>query len=240
MKKYVSVFALIAQNSIYRVFGLVLLLAAADGALAWYWISVKHYGIENLFRNGNGGFGIVLAVVFALIAVVQVRRGSIYSGTSGYTVRRLAISEKAVTLLQILYNFLCWIILWGVQVMILFLICKFYYLFSLEADDPLAGQQIFLLFYISPLLHSLLPMEETLTWIANLMMIAELSIVSAYWNMLHQEKKSSGELFIGYWSVILLFRRELGSYVLNMIIIGGFLIMIIIDCYKIFFRKKEV
>lgn len=240
MKRYLSVFALIAQNSIYRIFGLLLLLAAADGALAWYWLAVKHHSIENLFRNGNGGFGIVLAVFFALMAAVQIRRGDIYSGTSGYTVRRLAISETAVVLLQILYNMLCWIILWGVQVLIIFLICKFYYLFGETADDSLAGQHMFLLFYISPLLHSLLPMEETLAWIANLVMITELSISAAFWTVRRREKNSAADLLTGYWTVILVFRRELGSYFLNVIVIGGFLIIIAIDCWRMFFRKREV
>lgn len=240
MKRYISVFALIAQNSIYRIFGLLLLLAAADGVLAWYWLAVRHHSIENLFRNGNGGFGIVLAVFFVLMAAVQIRRGDIYSGPQGYTIKRLAISEKAVILLQILYNMLCWIILWGFQVMIFFLICKFYYSFGKAANHALAGQQMFLLFYITPLLHSLLPMEETLAWIANLVMIAELSSSSAYWTVRRREKSSAADLLIGYWTVILLFRRELDSFISNVIIIGGFLIIIAIDCWRMFFRKKEV
>ncbi|MBR4409852.1 MAG: hypothetical protein IKT31_00890, partial [Firmicutes bacterium] len=104
MKRYLSVFALIAQNSIYRILGVLALLTAADVALAWYWLAVRHHSIENLFRSGNGGFGIVLAVFFVLMAAVQIRRGDIYSGPQGYTIKRLAMSEKAVILLQILYN----------------------------------------------------------------------------------------------------------------------------------------
>ena len=146
MKKYLSVFSLIAQNSICRIFGILLLLAAADGVLAWYWLYVKHYGLANLFRNGNGGFGLVLAIVFALIAVVQIRRGDICSGPQGYTMRRLAISENAVALLQIVYNMLCWLILWGMQVLIIFLIFKIESRFGEDAGDPLAVQQMFLLF----------------------------------------------------------------------------------------------
>ena len=239
MKKYLSVFSLIAQNSIYRIFGILLLLAAADGVLAWYWLYVEHYGLSNLFRNGNGGFGLVLAIVFAMVALVQIRRGDIYSGPQGYTMMRLAISEKAVVLLQIVYNMLVWLILWGMQVLIIFLIFKIDSRFGENAGDPLAGQQIYLLFYISPLLHSLLPMEETAAWIANVLIIIELSVAGAYWTILRREKKSTGEIFIGYFSVLLLFRRELGS-VSNLIIIGGFSILILIDCYKLFFRKKEV
>ena len=238
MKKYLSVFSLIAQNSICRIFGILLLLAAADGVLAWYWLYVKHYGLANLFRNGNGGFGLVLAIVFALIAVVQIRRGDIYSGPQGYTMRRLAISENAVALLQIVYNMLCWTILWGMQVLIIFLIFKIDSRFGENAGDPLAGQQMFLLFYISPLLHSLLPMEETAAWIANVLIITELSVAGAYWTVLRREKNSAGEAFLGYFIVLLLFRRELGSYMSNLIIIGGFSILILIDCHKIFFRKK--
>ena len=83
-------------------------------------------------------------------------------------------------------------------------------------------------------------MEETLSWIANLVMIAELSISSACWTMRRREKQATADLLIGYWTVILLFRRELDSFISNVIIIGGFLIIITIDCWRMFFRKKEV
>ena len=238
MKKYLSVFALIARNSIYRVAGLLLLLAAADGALAWYWISVLGYDLSNLFRNGNGGFGIALAVIFVLIAVVQIRRGDIYSGPQGYTMRRLVISEKAVAVLQILYNILCWLILWGVQVLTVFLICKLYYRYG--AGAAAAEQQLFLLFYISPLLHSLLPMEEGLAWIANAAMVVGLSVITTYAMTRRREKKVAGEVIPVIFMVIVLFRRELGSFFFNVVTALGYLTLTVIGGYRIFFRKKEV
>ena len=237
MKKYVSVFSLIAKNSLFRILGLLLLLVAADGALAWYRICVQGYDLSNLFRNGNGGFGIVLAVIFALIAVVQSRRDDMYSGPQGYTMRRLAISEKAVAALQILYNLLCWLLLWGVQVLAVFVICRACCRY--EAGGALANQQIFLQFYISPLLHSLLPMEETLAWVANAVMIAELSVASACWAVFRREKKGIGNMLVVYWAVILFFRRELGSFFWNVLIIAGFSILLVMDCYQLFWRKKE-
>ena len=237
MKKYVSVFSLMAKNSIYQIVGLLLLLVAADGALAWYWVCVQGYGLSNLFRSGNGGFGLVLAVIFALIAAVQIRRGDIYSGSQGYTVQRLAISEKAVAVLHILYNMLCWLILWGVQVLTVFVICKVCCHYG--ADGAWANQQLFLQFYISPLLHSLLPMEETLAWVANAVMIAELSVASACWAVFRREKKGIGNMLAVYWAVILFFRRELGSFFWNVLIIAGFSILLVMDCYQLFWRKKE-
>ena len=218
--------------------GLVLLLAVADGVLAWYWLSVEGYALSSLFGSGNYGFGIILTVIFVLMAVVQMRRGDIYNGPQGYTMHRLSVSPKAVILLQILYHALCWIILWGVQVMVFFLICKLHYRYGANTGDPLANQQIFLLFYMNPLLHSLLPMEETLAWIANLVMIASLSVTSAYGAFFPQEKKLSGDLLASCWSVILLFRRELDSFILNILIIGAFLTLIAVECYRLFFRKK--
>lgn len=238
MKKYISVFSLIAKNSIYRIAGLVLLLMAADCALAWYLISARGYDLINLF-NGNGGFGIPLAVIFAAIAVVQARRGDIYNGPQGYTVQRLAVSGKAVAALQILYHVLCWLILWGIQVLTFFLICSAYYRFGL--GNPLTRQHIFHLFYITPLLHSLLPMEEILVWLANAAMVVGISVATTYGMLQRREKKTaSGEAVLEIFLVILLFRREMGSFFLNLMIIGGFLILAIVDCYRIFSRKEEV
>ena len=237
MKKYVSVFSLIAKNSIYRIAGLVLLLMAADCALAWYLISARSYDLINLF-NGNRWFAIPLAVIFAAIAVVQLRRGDIYNGPQGYTVQRLAISEKAVAVLQILYHMLCWLILWGMQVLTIFLICSAYYRFGL--GNPLTTQHVFHLFYITPLLHSLLPMEEALAWIANVAMVVGISVTTTYGMLLRREKKIPGEVALEIFLVILLFCRELGSFILNILIIGGFLILAAVDCYRMFSRKKEV
>lgn len=238
MKKYVSVFSLIAKNSICRIAGLLLLLVAADSALAWYYLSVRGYGLSTFFQNGTGRLGIVLAVIFVLIAVVQIRRGDIYSGPQGYTMRRLAISEKAVALLQILYNLLCWLILWGVQVLTVFAICKICYTYGVGAGDPLVNQQIFLLFYVKPFLHSLLPMEDVLAWIANVVVIVEISVAAAHWAVLRREKKSAGHLLGSYWPVILLFRRELGGFWWNMLLIAGYLIMLGVECYRMFFAKQ--
>jgi len=237
VKKYISVFSLMAKNSLSRILGLLLLLVAADGALAWYWVCVQGYGMDNLFRSGNAGFGFVLAVVFALMAAVQMRRGDLYSGPQGYTMRRLAISEKGVAVLQSLYNLLCWLLLWGVQVLSVFVICKVCCRYGV--GGAWANQQLFLQFYISPLLHSLLPMEETLSWVANVVMIAGLSVASACWAVLRREKEERAKLLVVYWAVLLLFRRELGSFIWNVVIIAGFSILLVMDCYKLFRRKKE-
>ena len=238
MKKYLSVFSLIARNSIYRIVGLLLLLVVADCVLAWYWISVLGYDLSNLFRNGNGGFGIALAVIFAAIAVVQLRRGDMYSGAQGYTMQRLAISEKAVALLQILYHILCWLILWGVQVLTIFLICNAYYRFGL--GNPLTRQYIFHLFYISPLLHSLLPMEEILVWLANAAMVVGISVATTYGMIRRRGKKPAGEVIPVIFLVIVIFRRELGSFFFNVMTALGYLALTVICGYRIFFRKKEV
>ena len=238
MKKYLSVFSLIARNSIYRIVGLLLLLVVADCVLAWYWISVLGYDLSNLFRNGNGGFGIALTVIFAAIAVVQLRRGDMYSGAQGYTMQRLAISEKAVALLQILYHILCWLILWGVQVLTIFLICNAYYRFGL--GNPLTRQYIFHLFYISPLLHSLLPMEETLVWITNAAMVVGISVATTYGMIRRRGKKPAGEVIPVIFLVIVIFRRELGSFFFNVMTALGYLALTVICGYRIFFRKKEV
>ena len=238
MKKYISVFSLIARNSIYRIVGLLLLLVVADCVLAWYWISVLGYDLSNLFRNGNGGFGIALAVIFAAIAVVQLRRGDMYSGAQGYTMQRLAISEKAVALLQILYHILCWLILWGVQVLTIFLICNAYYRFGL--GNPLTRQYIFHLFYISPLLHSLLPMEETLVWITNAAMVVGISVATTDGMIRRRGKKPAGEVIPVIFLVIVIFRRELGSFFFNVMTALGYLALTVICGYRIFFRKKEV
>lgn len=241
MKQYFSVFALIAQNSIYKIFGLLLLMAAADFCLAYYHLQVQHSSITNIFRTGGGsGFGIVLAVTFVLITVILIRCGDIYSGSQGYTMQRLGLSDRAIFGLQCLYCGFCWVILWGVQLAVLFAICKIYYASPEIASDPLNGQQIFLLFYTSELLHSLLPMEDGLAWAANLSMVCGLAVSTAYWITRRRNGKPTGQLIFVYWIVLLFFRRELDNFLLNLAIIVYFAIVIGLYTWRGFSRKKEV
>ena len=237
MKRYLSVFALIAQNSIYRIFGLLALMTAADAALAWYHIVHKGYGIENLFFSG--GFGIVLAVTFVLMAVVLIRYGDIYSGSQGYTMLRLGISERAVFGLQSLYCGLCWFILWGVQLAAAFAVCKIYLTSPTVSADVLKSQQMFLLFYTKPLLHSLLPMEYGLAWAANFSIVAVLGVSTAYCITSGRDKERRAQLFCTCVFVMICFCRELGSFMMNIAIIAASLLCIAIDLYRALFPKKK-
>ena len=237
MKRYLSVFALIAQNSIYRILGVLALLTAADATLAWYHLINRGYGVMNLFRSG--GFGIVLAITFILMAAVLVRRGDIYSGPQSYTMYRLGISEKSVFGLQILYCGLCWFILWGVQLAVVFAICKIWFVGLDTESAVLNSQQIFLMFYTQPLPHSLLPMEDSLAWAANLCMIGSLAVTTAYCITGHRDKERNAQLFSTCVLVMLLFCRELGSFMINIAIIAACLLDMTVYTYLGLFPKKK-
>ena len=237
MKKYLSVFALIAQNSIYRILGVLALLTAADAALAWYHLVYRGYGIENLFFSG--GIGIVLLITFILMAFVLLRYGDIYRGTQSYTMLRLGISERAVFGLQILYCTFCWFILWGVQLAIAFAVCKIYFAIPAVSADPLNSQHIFLLFYTKPLLHSLLPMEDILAWIANLCMVGALGVTTAYCIAGHKDKERTAQLFSTCVLIGLLFCRELGEFIMNIAIIVCCMLDMAVYTYRGLFPKKK-
>ena len=98
---------------------------------------------------------------------------------------------------------------------------------------------IFLLFYTKPLLHSLLPMEDILAWIANLCMVGALGVTTAYCIAGHKDKERTAQLFSTCVLIGLLFCRELGEFIMNIAIIVCCMLDMAVYTYRGLFPKKK-
>ena len=119
MKHYLSVFAMLARGSVWRVLILLCLMAAGqcgrflhrlNTELTLYDSRVQQFAEEAAevtrleeffnFTTVSGTFG----AAFLLICIVLCLPGCGYGSVCGYTMRRLNISERAVFVMQAIYN----------------------------------------------------------------------------------------------------------------------------------------
>lgn len=184
MKKHLSVVMLMARSSIYGLLGIIIGMAAAEGALFYFALKkalsfaqpgFELSGLHTVFEQSGAPWP--FAVCFLLVMAVLCRTGCDFGGRQGYTLGRLSVSEKTVFLWQAAYNCIALFILWAAQLFIALALCRLY---AASVQPESFGPQGFLLaFYRNGFLHSLLPLEETSRYIKNIVMIIALGLCAA-------------------------------------------------------------
>ena len=177
MKKHSSVWMLMARSTIYRVIGLLIVMAVAEAGLFWLRFQQGaidgNFSLEAMFSESRLSWA--CAACFLFVHVI-LSWGS-YTISNTYTASRLSVSGKAVYVWQCLYNTLCYVLFWMVQILIAIGLCRVY-----EAMAPaefVSNQTVFLAFYRSKFLHSFLPFEDTWVWIRNILLVIASGICSS-------------------------------------------------------------
>ncbi len=215
MKKHLSVFALFARSSVFKLLLLLLLLAVSESVL--FYLSLRGaisaapdvgglYTLEYVLSSGRVFWPAAPALV--LLAVQLCLTGCNFSGRPGYTLSRLSISRRAVFIWQWLFDTVCYIALWAAQLGIALALCRWY----IHVAGETSGQAIMLAFYRQKFLHSLLPLSETSRYVRNLMMVIALGAASArfVWSN-HRGQPGIGILAM-LCLVLVFFPGETGSF----------------------------
>lgn len=205
MKKHLSVFGLFARSSVYKVLGTMLAACAAQVALFIMKYSAEPDEIyvdrfESYIEKSHAYLLFCAALI--LITLLLCLPGTEYRSKVGYTLRRLSISERAVFLHQAAFNIIVYIVFWAVQVTLVFALSIYY-----NATVPakfVSNQSVFLAFYRSSFLHSLLPLSDILLWIRNILLFAALGFAAAVFTY-NQRRKKFGVTAIALAVYILLF-----------------------------------
>lgn len=177
MKKHMSVLMLAAGCWIYKLLALIIAMAVAQTGLFLLAMNRKpEAALERVLTASRVSW--VFAGAFLLMTGLLLFSGFQNGGSkSNYSLRRLSVGESSVFLCWAAGNCLCLLILWAAEAMIMLGLCK---LFTLRAEPSLvSGQTVFLAFYRSPFLHSLMPLEEISRWIRNLFMLVSLGAATA-------------------------------------------------------------
>ncbi len=226
MKKYLSVFGLYARSSIYRVLGVLLVMGGAEAGLFMAKLQAALADYNN--PQGVTEFGrgpellhfeeilekchipLCFMVAFILITVFLCLPGTEFQSKTGYTLRRLSISERSVLLIQWMYNIMVYSILLAVQVLFCFVLSQVY--ISQVLAEFIGNQTVFLAFYRSEFLHALLPLSEAGMWLRNVFLVIGLGFAAAEFSY-NQRKKGYGVAIVALGLfAILSFQTEMGSF----------------------------
>lgn len=212
MKKQLSVFNLMATSSIYKITGLFGIM----GVIEFFLFRM----IMLAGPNANGTFHIeyvfqqsrtlwVFAAALLVLTIFLCITGYETSSKQGYTLKRLSISEKQVFVIQALYNTLCYFLLWSIQLLFVFIL-GFYFVKNAPAEH-VTNQTMFLAFYRSDFLHALLPFEDIMVWVKNILLFLSSGICSAGFTYMQRKGKRVYELIGILGTTVLLFTAPLGK-----------------------------
>lgn len=173
-----GVWGLLARVSIYKIAGILLVMAAVQ-------IGLFYEGMGQV-REEMPGFESVLwktravsifQAAFSAVFLVLLRTQGEHGGRSRYTLLRLPLSWRRILALRIFYNLLCFLLVFTVQAGLILGMAGIY---RVEAGAEMAtGQMVFLAFYRNAFLHNLWPMAEAGKWIRNLLLFLALSLEAA-------------------------------------------------------------
>jgi hypothetical protein len=139
--------------------------------------------------------GAFLACAFLLITLFLCLPGTGYSSRTGYTLKRLQVSEHTVFVLHAVYAALAYLLLLASQLAVVFVCAQAYR--AAVPTELFSNQFLFLAFYRHDLLHALLPLEDLMLWIRNAVLLAAVSLVTAEFSY-KQRRRSFG------WTAVVL------------------------------------
>lgn len=224
MKKYLSVFAMLARGSFWRVLVLLCLMAAVQctlflqrlqNELALYESRVQQFADEAAeaarLEELIGGSAVhwSFGAAFLLICIVLSLPGCGYGAKCGYTFGRLNISERAVFVMQALYNAMMLFVLWAAEILICLFLCRAY----VTAVDPslVSHQTVGIAFYRDNFLHSLLPLADITVWIRNVIMIIVLALAAASFPYKQRRGKFAADIVSYALLTVIFFTRSVGD-----------------------------
>ena len=187
MKVYTSALGPAARLTVWKVLAISLACAAGQWVvfrsllLGW---ELETYGPEGELSypllekvadaaHLNWIFGAGLLLVCAALVLPGLDRGA----KTGYTLRRLAVGERALTLAWGGQNALLLLIFWGSQAGAALLLAR-QYMATLGAEIS-GAQTLFLAFSRAPYLHALLPLWDWPLLLRNLVACAALGLSAA-------------------------------------------------------------
>lgn len=199
MRKHLSVLALAARGTVWRVLAVTLLAAMAAGALLWLVPAQEHVGSvmgadgteTALYQPcafsalpAKTGATAVCAVGFAAVLAVLSLNGCGYGAHTGLTVGRLRIRESAFCTWWAVYSGVCLLFYWAVMAAMFPAVLQarmaawtppqYYY-----AAYTVGRQTMLLTVYSGSFLHHLLPVRDALVWVENGLMTVLCAMAAA-------------------------------------------------------------
>jgi len=259
MRKYTSILALISRGTIFKI--LVILLVSAALQVAMFGISYNRAldtrtataaiadrngeiielvdGSEPMFPFesnvpldkifADSRIEIALGAAFLAVTAVLTFNFCEFRSKCGYTLMRLGVDEKRIFILQSVYGAFVYVIMLVFQ---LALICAMAAYFAQKTED-VGAQTVFLAFYRTPLLHSILPLSEWTRFFRNVMLVLCLGVETAFFSYMQRRGKVSKGIICVAALCVILFVSELGGVVSD-------IILLLVSCFSVFISLLNV
>ena len=219
MKKHISVFGLFLQSSLLPILGIILLMGATEllffhreiqSALTAYEADIGTGFVPLERMLDKSAVNVWFALAFVLITVLLCLPGCEFRIKTGYTLRRLSVGDNAILLWQFLYNTLIYLLLGAVQTIFAYGLCQYY--LAAAPQEMISNQTLFLTFYRSELLHTLLPLSDILLWVRNLLLALSLGLAAAMFPYKQRHGRYSGSIIALVAFGIVFFERRIGTF----------------------------
>lgn len=208
MKRYLSVFEMITRSSIYKV--LLILIGMVAAELTMFCVTMQNpsgLNIEEYIDQSQ--YSLIFKIAYLLITVVIVLPGMNMGSVQSYTLQRLRIKEKRIFWLQFLYNLFAYVLLCGVQLIVI-LLSSVIYQNNLPEAATWSNQTLFLAFYRNNFMHSILPLEDVFGWLALAFLIVGTAMATADFTRQQRRNKLSFGFAVVLGAVLTAFPREFG------------------------------
>jgi len=204
MKQHISYWMLLCRSTVFKILAILAAMTAVEAGL--FFIRGRDaIGLEQMVDATwlKWLFGAALIVMTVLLGSVLCESG----GKLDYTLRRLRLRRRSLFIWQAVYNFLCLVLLWLVQLFVALMLCWLW----MREREGVSSQALFLAFYRSDFLHSLLPLEDVSRWARNVVCFAFMGIAAACVPVGHRRGKYNigGALQAGW--LMINFSKETGA-----------------------------
>lgn len=190
LAREISLWALLARGSIYKILTVLILMTVTEIAMfnrmlqvvtEWNFKGNTYYAVyysrfDRVFYASD--ILTLFLVAFCLISFALVwSRLETHGSRPSYTLKRLRVTGSHLFWVTTGYNFLCYLLLSAVQIGAALWMCRLYR--ERMPAELVASQYEFLAFYRTGLLHGLLPLADVAKWIKSLLMFFALSAMAA-------------------------------------------------------------
>ena len=189
-KCFLSMWALLAKCSIYKILAVLLVMVLAEGVvfsmtLGGFCVNGElEAGISEGMEIGalyrvfeNRGFYPIFVAASGFVYFILVWTQRRLENENGVALQRFRMSWKGFYIIKAVYNVLCLLLLFAVQVWAMF---GMLWIFRWEAGMGQTGGQLYLYaFYGVRFLHCLLPVADVGKWLRNLLLVAALAMTAA-------------------------------------------------------------
>lgn len=193
MKRILSTWMAAAKTIFWKLLLILLLLAGTEllmlrHGMDWYRQMLEDGYMPITFSNLLDQSKLAMVYFGALVAVTAVccLQGAQFSGKKVYTLQRLPLGEFPTTLLWALVHLSAYMILWAVQLAMIFVLWRVY-VTEFGSGNP--GLELFVAFYQNGFLHGLLPLADVARWIMVGFYYVTLAYSSACFGFFHRRGK---------------------------------------------------